>query len=201
MKKAIALVLALFIAASVPACGSTRQGSSAAPSLSVSTSSAVNTPAATNSAASTSAAASTTASAASSTPSSESEPTGDQKADAAAELTGLLASIQKNVTTDTTGSYMTAVRSAVALLNWGVGTEMTNEEIRGTVIDWMMPKGNDESVDFANKLRTVDEAYKVLLGDHAKDLLSSAGCEDATYPWSNQAVERIETVMTAVGLR
>lgn len=111
MKKTIALVLALFIAASMSACGSTRQGSSAAPSLSVSTSSAVNTPTATNS---------------------------------AAELTGLLASIQKNVTTDTTGSYMTAVRSAVALLNWGVGTEMTNEEIRGTVIDWMMPDANRE---------------------------------------------------------
>ena len=103
-------------------------------------------------------------------------PSKSEKGNASAELVGLLDEIDQDVTTGITGSYMAAVPIAVKLLNWGVGTEMTAEEIRSTVIDYMMPKGNDESVTLCNKLATVDEIYQKLLGNDAQDLLASAGC-------------------------
>ena len=197
MKNILPLVAAFLIVASLTACGSTQPEISPATSVSQVTSSS----AVFSSTAPASSVAVKYVCSGSAFPSSEYSPTGDPKKDAAAELIAVLEGIQLNVTGGTTDSRMTAVRSAAALLNWGVGTEMTEEEIRSTVIDWMTPKGNDESVDICNKLALVDEAYKELLGDHAKELLDSAGCENAAYPWSDQPVETIETVMTAAGLR
>ena len=47
----------------------------------------------------------------------------------------------------------------------------------------------------------MDEAYLLLLEDGAEDILSTAGVENAGYPWSNQRVETIEAIMDAAGLR
>lgn len=118
-----------------------------------------------------------------------------------AELIGLLDEINKDVTTGTAGSYMAAVPIAVKLVNWGVGTEMTTDAISGAVIDWMAPKGNDEQVAFSEKMSEIDGIYQELLGDDAKNLLSSAGCEDAPFPWSDQPIDTIEVIMDTLGLR
>ena len=118
-----------------------------------------------------------------------------------AELIGLLDEINKDVTTGTPGSHMAAVLIAVKLVNWSVGTEMTTDAISGAVIDWMTPKGNDELVAFSEKMSVIDGIYQEFLGDDAKDLLSSAGCEDAPYPWSNQPIDTIEVIMDTLGLR
>ncbi|MCI2046858.1 MAG: hypothetical protein LKJ90_03990 [Faecalibacterium sp.] len=126
---------------------------------------------------------------------------GDAETSASSELTGLLDEINQNVATETPGSHMAAVPIAVKLLNWGVGTEMTTEEIHNTVVAYMMPKGNDELVAFSEKMSIVDQIYQKLLGADAQDLLSSAGCEDAAYPWSDAPIETIEAIMNAVGLR
>lgn len=201
MKNVLPLVAAFLIVASLTACGSAQPEISSVPSVLQATSSSAVTPAVSNSAAPASSAASEYACSVSNSPASEYTPTGDSKKDAAAALISVLESIQLKTTCGTTDSHMIAVRSAAALLNWGVGTEMAEEEIRSTVIDWMTAKGNGESVDICNKLALVDEAYKELLGDHAKELLDSAGCENAAYPWSDQPVETIEAVMTAAGLR
>lgn len=120
---------------------------------------------------------------------------------ASAELVGLLDEINKDVTIGATGSYMAAVPIAVKLLNWGVGTEMTTDVISMAVIDWMAPKGNDELVAFSEKMSVIDEIYQALLGEDAKDLLSSTGCDSAPYPWSDQPIETIETIMNTIGLR
>lgn len=116
---------------------------------------------------------------------STSMPSESTKSNASEELIGLLDEINQEVTTGTSGSYMAAVPVAVKLLNWGVGTGMTTDAISMAVIDWMTPKGNDELVAFSKKMSVIDGIYQELLGEDAKDLLSSAGCEDAPYPWSN----------------
>lgn len=113
----------------------------------------------------------------------------------------ILDEINQNTTVGTTGSFMTAVQSAVKLLDWGVATGLDPEEIKAATVAWMTDKGNDEQVAFAEKMALVDEAYQKLLGEDAQQLLSSAGCEDAAYPWSNAPVESIEAIMEAVGLR
>ena len=118
-----------------------------------------------------------------------------------AELVELLEEINRNVTTGTSGSHMAAVPIAVKLVNWGVGTEMTTDAISGAVIDWIAPKGTDEQVAFSEKMSEIDGIYQELLGDDAKDLLSSAGCEDTPYPWSDQPIDTIEVIMDTLGLR
>lgn len=124
-----------------------------------------------------------------------------EKGNASAELVGLLDEINQDVTISTTGSYVAATPIAVKLLNWGVGTEMSTDEISMAVIDWMAPKGNDELVAFSGKMSVIDGIYQELLGEDAKALLSSAGCEDAPYPWSDQPIDTIEVIMNTVGLR
>lgn len=113
----------------------------------------------------------------------------------------ILDEINQNITVGTTGCFMTAVQVAVDLLDWGTATGLDPEEIRSATLAWLTDMGNDKQVAFAEKLALVDEAYQKLLGSDAKELLSSAGCEDAAYPWSDAPVESIEAIMEAVGLR
>lgn len=113
----------------------------------------------------------------------------------------ILDEINQNTAVGTAGAYLTAVQSAVKLLDWGTATGLDAEEIKAATVAWMADKGNDEQAAFAEKLTEVDEAYKQLLEDGAEELLISAGCEDAAYPWSDAPVESIEAIMEAVGLR
>lgn len=113
----------------------------------------------------------------------------------------ILDEINQNITVGTAGCFMTAVQEAVNLLDWGTATGLDPEEIRSAALAWLAEMGNDQQVAFAEKLALVDEAYQKLLGSDAKELLSSAGCENAAYPWSDAPVESIEVIMEAVGLR
>ena len=121
--------------------------------------------------------------------------------DEADRLANIFDKISQNKEEAVTGSYMDAVRSAAELLDWGYTTELSNDEIKRQVFNWLSDKGNDVQVAFAQKLASVDDAYAKLLGADAKTLLESAGCEDTLYPWSESTLESVETVMTAVGLR
>lgn len=113
----------------------------------------------------------------------------------------ILDEINQNVQVGTSGSYMTAVQAAAKLLDWGVDTGLDPEEIRTAAAAWLGNMGNDDQTAFAEKLALVDNAYQSLLKDGAEDLLSSAGCENTGYPWSDQPVESIEVIMDAAGLR
>ena len=116
---------------------------------------------------------------------------------------GILDEIDKNTTVGTAGSSLKAVQSAVMLLDWGTSTGLDPQEIRKAAVAWLSDKGNDEQVAFSEKMMAVDNAYQQLIGDNpdAKELLVTAGCADASYPWSDTPVESIEAIMDAVGLR
>lgn len=113
----------------------------------------------------------------------------------------ILDEIDKNVTVGTAGSFMSAVPTAVQLLDWGANTGLDPEEIREATVNWLMDKGNDEQVEFSQKLSLVDEACQKLQGSDAKDILESAGCENVEPSWGTQPIESIEAIMDAVGLR
>lgn len=125
---------------------------------------------------------------------------GETNSNSALELP-ILDEINQNTTVGTAGSSLTAVQSAVKLLDWGCATGLDPEEIREATVAWLSDKGNDEQVEFAAKMESVDEAYRKLLGEGAEDLLAAAGCEDSAYPWSSTPVEPAEAIMEAVGLR
>lgn len=116
------------------------------------------------------------------------------------ELKNVLDEINTDIQPETTGNYMTSIRVASHLLNWGVGTSMGTEEIKREVVEWMSEKGNDEQVNFSRKLSSVYEAYQQLLGSDAEELLISAGCDDTGYPWSDSPVETIEAIIEVVQL-
>lgn len=77
---------------------------------------------------------------------------------------------------------------------------MTTDEIKKETINWLSDKGNSDQVEFSNKLASVYESYNKLLGSDAKQLLESAGCTDAAYPWSDSPVETIEAIAEVVQL-
>ena len=127
---------------------------------------------------------------------------GDNGSDSSIQMP-ILDEINQNTSVGTAGAYMTAVQSAVKLLDWGTTTGLDPQEIKDATVAWLSDKGNDEQVAFSEKLAAVDEAYQKLIGEKADamELLESAGCGDAAYPWSDAPVESIEAIMEMVGLR
>ena len=116
------------------------------------------------------------------------------------ELDKVLDEINTEIKQGTAGSGSTSIKVAAHLLNWGVGTSMTTDGIKEETVNWLSDKGNSEQVEFSNKLASVYEAYNRLLGGDAKQLLESAGCDDAAYPWSDSPVETIEAIVEVVQL-
>ena len=116
------------------------------------------------------------------------------------EFRDVLDEIESDIEPGTAGNGMNSIKTAAHLLNWGVGTSMTTDEIKKETVSWLSDKGNSEQVEFSNKLASVYDAYQKLLGSDAKELLEQAGCDDAAYPWSDAPVETIEAIIEVVQL-
>ena len=116
------------------------------------------------------------------------------------EFRDVLDEINTDIQSGTAGNRMNSIRTAAHLLNWGVGTSMTTDEIKKETVSWLSDKGNSEQLEFSNKLASVYDAYQKLLGSDAKELLEQAGCDDAPYPWSDAPVETIEAIVEVVQL-
>ena len=112
----------------------------------------------------------------------------------------ILDEINRNVTIGTAGSSLLAVQEAVKLLDWGVNTGLGADEISDAASTWLAARNNDLT-DCLKKLELVDEAYRKLLTDEARELLDSAGCEDVEITWGSDPVEPVEAIMQAAGLR
>ena len=112
----------------------------------------------------------------------------------------ILDEIDRNVTIGTAGSSLLAVQEAVKLLDWGENTGLGADEISDAASTWLAARNNDLT-DCLKKLELVDEAYRKLLTDEARELLDSAGCEDVEITWGSDPVEPVEAIMQAAGLR
>lgn len=116
------------------------------------------------------------------------------------EFRDVLDEIESDIEPGTAGNGMNSIKVAAHLLDWGVGTSMTTDEVKKETVSWLSGKGNSEQVEFSNKLASVYNAYRKLLGSDAKNLLEQAGCDDAAYPWSDAPVETIEAIVEVVQL-
>lgn len=112
----------------------------------------------------------------------------------------ILDEIDQNVTIGTAGSSLLAVQEAAKLLDWGENTGLGTDEISEAASTWLAAKHNDLT-DCLKKLELVDEAYRKLLTDEARELLDSVGCEDVEITWGSDPVEPVEAIMQAAGLR
>ena len=112
----------------------------------------------------------------------------------------ILEEIDRNVTIGTAGSSLLAVQEAAKLLDWGVNTGLGADEISDAASTWLAAKNNDLT-DCLKKLELVDDAYRKLLTDEARELLDCAGCEDVEITWGSDPVEPVEAIMQAAGLR
>ena len=116
------------------------------------------------------------------------------------EFRDVLDEINTDIQPGTAGNGMNSIKTAAHLLNWGVETSMTTDEIKKETVSWLSDKGNSDQVEFSNKLASVYDAYQKLLGPDAKELLEQAGCDDAAYPWGDAPVETIEAIVEVVQL-
>ena len=112
----------------------------------------------------------------------------------------ILDEIDASVTVGTAGSSLLAVQAAAKLLDWGENTGLGTDEISNAASTWLAARNNDLT-DCLKKLELVDEAYRKLLTDEARELLDSAGCENVEVTWGSDPVEPVEAIMQAAGLR
>lgn len=114
------------------------------------------------------------------------------------ELDNILNEINTDIHPGTAGNSLRCIRAAAHLLNWGVGTTMTTDEIKEETVVWLSDKDSTGKQIFSEKLSSVYASYKRLLEPDAEKLLDDAGCSDAPYPWSDSPVETIEAIIEAV---
>ena len=84
------------------------------------------------------------------------------------EFRDVLDEIDSDIQPGTDENGMNSIKTATHLLNWGVGTSMTTDEIKKETVSWLSDKGNSEQVEFSNKLASVYDAYQKLLDSDAK---------------------------------
>lgn len=115
----------------------------------------------------------------------------------------ILDEIDQKTQVGVAGASLKVVPIVVDLMDWGTGTDLDPEAIKKAATKWMAEKQYDDNSEFMEKIMMVDGAYRQLIGDtdDGKELLESAGCEDAAYPWCDAPVDSIEAIMEAVGLR
>ena len=116
------------------------------------------------------------------------------------ELSAILDDIEQNVYPGTAGCSLSSVPYAVKMLDWSADTELTADEIKTEINNWLADKTNDEQVEFRRKLNLINGTCEQLLGDNAKDLLECAGCDTANCTWPDSSKGIIECVMETVGI-
>ncbi len=115
----------------------------------------------------------------------------------------ILDEIDQKTQVGVAGASLKAIPVVVDLMDWGTSTDLDPEAIKEATTKWMTEKQYADNPEFMEKITMVDGAYQQLIGDtdDGKELLESAGCGDAAYPWCDAPVDSIEAIMEAVGLR
>lgn len=116
------------------------------------------------------------------------------KKDAVRELEGLLDEMTPGEDENE------AVRQATSLMNWGMGTTLSEDEIASTTKDWMAAQSAGQQKQVQEQLKRVEAAYRKLLGSEGEALLNRAGCRDiAAYPWGDgEPLEAVEALLNGV---
>ena len=118
-----------------------------------------------------------------------------------AALNALLEGFATGIQAGSVGSSLKAVSQAAKLLDWGMSTGMTDEQISAAVDAYLGEMDDAARSEYLMQIESLDYAYKQLLQPGQEELLAEAGCADAAYPWSDSPVPSVESLMAALGMR
>lgn len=97
------------------------------------------------------------------------------------------------------GSSLRAARTAAALLDWGMETELTDDEIYSAMGSWLDTLSDEDFMLFRESFYSIYDASYNLRGENAEGLLSDAGAGDCAYPWNEKAFHAMEMLCYGLG--
>ena len=99
------------------------------------------------------------------------------------------------------GCSLRAVERAARLLDWGMATTLSDDEIYSAVGCFLDELSDEDLLTFFESFYSVYDAAYDLKGESAKDLLDSAGASDCRWPWNEHAFHALEMVSYGLGPR
>ena len=101
----------------------------------------------------------------------------------------------------TAGSSLRGAACAARLLDWGMATTLSDDEIYSAVGCFLDELSDEDLLTFFESFYSVYDAAYDLKGESAKDLLDSAGASDCRWPWNEHAFHALEMVSYGMGPR
>lgn len=118
-----------------------------------------------------------------------------------AALNDILDSIVSNVRPGSAGTSLRAAQCAGALLDWGLVTELNDDEIYSAVGCWLDEQSDENLLIFFESFYSVYTASYDLRSENGESLMRDAGLNTEAYPWNDQAAHAVEMVYYGCGLR
>lgn len=116
-------------------------------------------------------------------------------------LRGLMADFGDKIQAGSAGSSLKAAGQAVRLINWGIATKMSGEEISKVVSEYISTMDGYKTEEYITQIELLDSTYRQLLTPGQEEFLESAGCADSGYPWGSEPIPAVETFFEAAGVR
>lgn len=116
-------------------------------------------------------------------------------------LNAILDSIRSDVQPGSAGSSLRAAQCAARLLDWGMDSPLTDDEIYSAVGGWLDTQDDEGLLQFFEGFYPVYTASYNLRAENGESLMQDAGISSAAYPWNDQAAHAVEMVYYASGLR
>ena len=118
-----------------------------------------------------------------------------------AALNDILDSIVSNVKPGSSRISLRAAQFAGALLDWGMVTELNDDEIYSAVGCWLDEQIDENLLIFFESFYSVYTASYDLRAENGESLMRDAGISSGNYPWNDQAAHAVEMVYYGSGLR
>lgn len=116
-------------------------------------------------------------------------------------LRGLMADFGDKIQAGSAGSSLKAAGQAVRLINWGIATKMSGEEISKVVSEYISTMDGYKTEEYITQIELLDGTYRQLLTPGQEEFLESAGCADSGYPWGSEPIPAVEAFFEAAGVR
>lgn len=116
-------------------------------------------------------------------------------------LSAILESITSDVQPGSSGSSLKAAGCAARLLDWGMETALTDDEIYSAVGCWLDEQDDERLLMFFESFYSVYTQSYNLRAENGEQLLRDCGASSAAYPWNDAAAHAVEMVYYASGLR
>lgn len=118
--------------------------------------------------------------------------------EAQAALTDLLTRIRSEARYGVAGSSLTAANLAAAVLDWGMDTPLTTDQISETAKSWYDALESADQEEFRYQADGVAGAIEQVTAEDGADLLDTAGCTESSYPWNDTAIAAAEAVFAQI---